>query len=142
MKRSSALKRWRDVAAGGICDQITSEYPGFYEGVDLEAWVREVAAKVIKADAEPNPNRRNQQLITALGLTGTKDRYAPLRELISELTMFSAIDAQGDDIPQTRAEKIARIVDVGRARGLLTGNYEIDDKKAKDLIRDIWTQKV
>ena len=142
MNRTEALKRWRWIANGGTRKQITAEHSDYFEGVDLDQWIREVAATLLEADEEPNPARRIERIASVLGLAGKRDHYKALRELVDEMTMFGPVDEQGIEIPENRAAVIGRIVKVGRERRLLTGVYSYDDKKAKDLIRNIWAKKI
>lgn len=136
MNRNESLAMWKRIAAGELSGREQ------WDAIDTWNWIRDVAEKLIHADDEPTPNSRNAAIVSAVGLKGKLDVYAKLRELIEMHTIFFAIDDDGNDIPQTQGQAITGIVRSARKLGLLAGVYADDDKKAKDLIRDIWHQKI
>jgi hypothetical protein len=136
MNRDENLAMWKRIAAGELSGREQ------WDEIDTWDWIRGVAEKVIQADEEPTPNCRIAAIVAAVGLRGKLDTYAALRYLIEQLTMFFPIDDDGNDIPRTQGQVIAGIVDQARKQGLLNGVYADDDKKAKDLIRDILHQRI
>lgn len=135
MNRSESLEMWRGIAAGSLEDSQ-------YNPIDPLPWIRGVAKKIVAADKVQNPGARLAALSVAMGLSGKHDKYAELRSLIEECTMFSPLDDDGNEIPQTRSQEVSFIVEEGIRRGLLVGIYADDDKKAKELVRKLLTKQI
>ena len=138
MNRDENLAMWRRIAAGELSG--TEQW----DSIDPWEWIRGIAQGVVAADAVKGKNERPAAIIKAVGLSGQVDGYAALRELIDTHKMFSPIDDDGNEIPQTQGQKIAGVVAGARTRGLFDpdGSYFVDDKKAKDLIRELWHQRI
>ena len=136
MNRTQALEHWRRVAAGDLeRDQ--------YDGIDLHAWIKQVAADVLAADDEPLPSKRRAALTKAISMDGRSDGYAALRRLINEPHWeFRAISPEtGESIEVSQARLVERIEQEARRRGLLRGIYAEDRKKALDRIRELAREK-
>jgi len=133
LNRDENLAMWRRIADGELSG---SEQ---WDSTDPWEWIRDVAQRVVAADAIKGKNERPAALIKAVGLTGQVDGYSELRRYVELLTDFDDLTVDG---PQTQGQRIARMVESMRKSGLLTGVYEVDDKKAKDLIRAILHQRI
>lgn len=133
MNRDENLAMWQRIAAG--------ELSGIeqWDSTDPWEWIRDVAQRVLAADETKGKNERPAALIKAVGLSGQVDGYSELRRYVELLTDFDDLTIDG---PQTQGQRIARMVEAMRKSGLLTGVYEVDDKKAKDLIRAILHQRI
>ena len=49
---------------------------------------------------------------------------------------------EGGAVEETRAQLVRQMLELARARGLLQGAYEFDDKMATDLIRKILLKQI
>lgn len=138
MTRTEALERWRQIADGAL----DFESDG-WDPVDLREWVREVAAALVATEQVKNADQRKTAVHRAVGLSGQHDRYAALRKLVEDpVWVFPAIDPDGQWHEFEQSETVRLIVDEARRIGLLAPVYQFDDKKARGLIRDIWTKRI
>jgi hypothetical protein len=134
--RSQAADRWRRVADGAL---DRGPDPWDQADVELRDWIRGVAAALLVTEQIGSPTDRRAAVHEAVGLAGKHDGYAALRAFVQDVRWdFDATGADGI-VTETRA---AEIVKEARQRGLLTGVYEVDDKKARDLIRSLRTKQV
>ena len=109
MNRSDSLELWRRVAAGDL--ERPQEDP-----VDLHAWMREVAARVVAADTVPD-SLRPGEMLRATGLLGKVDRNAALSELLHLVEDFDRYDADGRVVADARGERMRRLVNFARRSG-------------------------
>lgn len=131
MNRTEARALWQRVATGDLerFDEIDT--------ARMHAWIREVAAKVVEADALPT-GARPDALVRALGLAGKVDAYADLRALVNDVRWeFPTTGVDGAALDESRAQIVRQMVALAREQGLLRGVYADDDKKAHDLIRSL-----
>lgn len=125
MNRTEARALWARVAAGDLAREQ-------YDGVDLWAWIQQVAQQVLEADAEPVAAVRPYKLTEAIGLRGPEDRKAALRALVAEWRLVC--DLCGEE---PRARGVDWIYRRAVELDVLTGVYREDAKKAKDEIRKL-----
>lgn len=121
MNRSEAREFWQVVANGGL----ESEQDG---PVDYHRWIRTVASAILEADSL-SAGRRAGGIVRAVGLNSKLDGYAELRAFVQEdLWDFWDLDTKPSIV-------LRQMLEEARQRGLLTGNYAVDDKAATDLLR-------
>lgn len=135
MNRTESLEMWRRLAAGDLEREQ-------HDAIDPFLWIRAVAKKIVATEKINNPAKRNAALCVALGLSGKHDKYAKLRTLIEECTMFLPLDSDGNELPQTRSQEVNFIVQEGIKRGLLVDIYANDERKAKELIRKLMSNQI
>ena len=128
MTRDENLAMWERIAAGELSGREQ------WDSTDPWEWIRQVAQRVVAADAEKGKNERPAAIVKAVGLSGQKDSYRELRKTAEVVTDFATDETQG--------QLVAAIVRNARLSGQLLGSYEVDDKKAKDLIRGILHQRI
>ena len=135
MNRTEALALWARVAAGDL------EH-GQADPVDMHAWIRRVAQDLLEADAAP-AGARPAAVLQAVGLAGKVDGHAALRAFVDGPQWdFRAIGNDGLEVEEARGAVVRQMVDQARELGLLIGVYAVDDKKAAQLVRDLWTKQV
>jgi hypothetical protein len=135
MKRNEARALWQRIAEGELGDVEPAD------AVDLHAWIQEVAKRLVEADDEP-AGARPGAIARAAGLAGQDDGYAELRRLLDAVDGFDALDEKGEPSPRTSGQVTVDLVALARSVGLLVGVYEIDDKKAAELIRAIRDKRI
>ena len=107
-RRGAARDLWARVAAGDT-------EPA------LAAWLRVVAGRVLEADNQGK--RRGDALAAALGLRGTVDRNAEIKEVVDVFDALEALD------PVRRGHETKALAELLRQRGL------VDDLATDDEIR-------
>lgn len=132
MSRTESLERWKRIADGDLEREQ-------YDAIDLHAWIRAVAVKLLEADQEPNPTKRRAALIDAISMSGREDQYAALRALISEpIWDFPTLDrTTGQWHEDSIADLVRGVIKEARKRKLLRGSYDTELKKAAELIRGL-----
>ncbi len=108
-RRSAARSLWARVAAGDT-------------DPDLQRWLQAVASRVLQAD-EAGGKHRGDALAAALGLRGTVDRNAEIRDVVSVFDALEALD------PVRRGHETKALVELLRQRQL------VDDLATDDEIR-------
>lgn len=124
--RSENLERWRRIAAGSLED----------EDIDTAAlltWIREVAAKVVAADASETAVRPGD-LLRALGLSSRAGALEPIRDQLEVLDSFDLHDDQGNVREAQRGERTRNLIAAVRASGLV-GDDLTDDEIRKRIER-------
>ena len=130
MNRDENLAMWERIAAGELSSGEQ------WDSTDPWEWIRSVAQRVVAADAVKGKNERPAAIVKAVGLSGQRDSYRELRREAEGVMDFA------DLTNETQSQLISIIVRNARQCGLLLGSYEVDDKKAKDLIRGILHQRI
>lgn len=136
--REAALRLWRDIANGALAN-------GDYGPFDLHAWVRDVARALLEADQGP-PRERQRLIAEAVRLVGHINGHSALDAFLNrEVLPLEDFDVIGDGTASERGS-VAWVVEQARQRRLLAPTYDVDEKKARELIRrrmaDLRTKQV
>lgn len=124
MNRTESLALWRRVAAGDL------EHPQD-DPVDLHAWIREVASKVLEADTVPDKVRPGT-VLDAIGLGGKVDKNAELSRLLHLVDEFSHLEADGRERGAQRGERMAGLMRFARASDLV--EHDVSDVELRKRI--------
>lgn len=136
MNKTEARALWQRIADGGLTDQDSQDT------AHLHAWIRDVAAKVLAADAGAGAGQRPGRVLLAVGLSGKPDGYAALRDVVNDIVWEFPLMVEGVAVEETQAQLVRQMVEAARQRGLLEGVYAVDDKQATDLIRKILRKQI
>jgi len=102
MSRADARGLWERVAAGDL-DGVQDDE------VDLQAWVRSVARKVLDADDTVDEKQRPYNITAAVGLRGPLDLHADLRNHLRIVAEFEPAE------PFKRGEERRQMITLARA---------------------------
>lgn len=130
MNRDEARQLWARVAAGDL-ERVDPEDP-----VDLHAWVRQVASKLLEAD-ELTSGQRPDAIVRASGLAGKRDAYPELREMVQDVRWDFPVNVGGEDRYLTQRERVRLVLEEAQRQGLLRGVYESEEKAARELVRNL-----
>ena len=125
MTRSEGLLRWRRIADGDLDREQ-------YDPIDLHAWVREVAQRVIDADSVPDSVRPGT-VLTAVCLSGKRDDSADLREHLALIDEFP-----WTEMPQ-RGQRMTLLIAAARASGLV--EHDVSDPELRKRIERMLDRK-
>lgn len=136
MNRTEARAMWQRIADGGLTDLESQDVER------LHTWVRGVASKILSAEDGAVAGKRPGRILAAVGLSGKPDGYAALRELVNDVLWEFPVITDGVERYETRAQLVRQMVELARQRGLLQGDYVVNDKAVTDLIRNILRKQI
>lgn len=102
MNRAEARALWERVAAGDLERQQD-------DPVDLHAWIRTVASKVLEADDTVDEKQRPYNITASVGLRGVLDQNADLRY------QFQVISEFEPTVPFKRGQERKQLIALARA---------------------------
>lgn len=102
MTRAEARALWARIVAGDL-------EGAQYDPVDLHAWLRAVARKVLEADDTVDEKQRPYNITAAVGLRGPLDQHADLRDHLKLINEFEPA------VPFKRGEERQQLIALARA---------------------------
>jgi hypothetical protein len=136
MNKTEAKAMWQRIADGGLTDLDSQDVE------HLHAWIRYVASKVLAADEASNAGQRPGRVLAAVGLSSKPDGYAALREVVNDVVWEFPLFDGGVEVQETQAKLVHKMVEMARKRGVLDGDYAVNDKSATNLVRKIWLKQI